>query len=96
MNTFPATIELACPFPPDRGLRGACTTIADLSRQRGLLYPSKWLAIHTIIRANMERFEAAGKGQKSAHRLRRLRCAMAYEGVPQWEPTAVRGLGQRA
>lgn len=71
MNTVPASIELACLFPPDKGLKGACTTIADASRlyARGLPFPSKWLAVHTIVKANMERNVAYGHGNRAKLRI---------------------------
>jgi len=87
---FPASIELACLFPPAQGFKGACTTIADLSGLRGLLYPSKWLAVHTCVERNMERAEPYGKGGNAERRLHRQRMSevaadLAHE--PQWTPT---------
>ena len=89
MNT-PATIALACFFPPDRGLKGACTTIADLSAyyRAGRAWPSKWLAVHTIMDASMYRHESCGKGAKADRRLYRQRMADIYADVPIWTPTA--------
>jgi len=70
MNTVPASIELACLFPPDRGLKGACTTIADLpSRFMWPAYPSKWLAVRTIVKANLERNVAYGHGNRAKLRI---------------------------
>jgi hypothetical protein len=70
MNRVPASIELACLFPPDLGLKGACTTIADLpSRYRWPAYPSKWLAVRTIVKANLERDIAHGQGNRAKLRI---------------------------
>lgn len=74
MNAIPASIDLAIMFPPSRGLNGACTTIADASRyyRAGMCYPSKFLAVRTIIRGNLERNVAYGHGLKARKRIAAL------------------------
>lgn len=71
MNTVPASIELALLFPPSRGLKGGCTTLADVGRyyRAGMAFPSKWLAVQTIIRANLERNVAYGQGNRAKLRI---------------------------
>jgi hypothetical protein len=71
MSAIPASIDLAIMFPPSKGLNGACTTIADASRyfRAGLPYPSKWLAVYTIVRGNLERNVATGRGMKARKRI---------------------------
>lgn len=68
-----ALISLACAFPPDSGLHGACTTIADLcsgdlALADRLFVPSKQAAVHLIIAANMERMTSDGNGNRAAKR----------------------------
>lgn len=64
-------MELACAFPPDAGLNGACTSIADLSRHglhaRGFT-PTKQSAVRLIIEARMETVEAYGHGNAAVRR----------------------------
>lgn len=69
-----AAIDLAVMFPPSRGLNGACTTLADAARyyRAGMAYPSKTLAALTIIRGNLERNIARGRGLKARKRVAAL------------------------
>lgn len=68
MHHSPGT-ELAILFPPSNGYHGADTTIQDLSgyfKYRG--FPSKWLAVHLVIKTSFERAEAYGKGMNARRR----------------------------
>jgi hypothetical protein len=72
MNTYRISpmIELACMFPPNRGLNGASTTLTDLASyfRRPRAWPSKFHAVHLICAAALERVEARGHGNKAARR----------------------------
>jgi hypothetical protein len=71
MKTIPAGVDLAVIFPPDEGWRGACTTIADLSRTRlyrPAAYISKWRAVHLIMQHAFECYESQGHGNRAAKR----------------------------
>ena len=68
---WPAGMTLACAFPPDAGLNGACTSIADLSRHglhSYLFTPTKQSAVRLIIDARMETVEAYGHGNAAVRR----------------------------
>lgn len=68
---WPAGMTLACAFPPDAGLNGACTSIADLSRHglhSRLFTPTKQSAVRLIIEAGMETVEAHGNGNAAVRR----------------------------
>ncbi len=69
-----AAMDLALCFPPQKGFRGACTTLADASRyfRHGLGYPSKYSAVRLIVRRNMEHAEACGHGNRAVRRAKAL------------------------
>jgi len=77
-------VQLAIYFPPYAGLKGACTTIADVSKMRGIVWPSKYDAVHTIMLANMERAEAYGHGNKAERRKQRLEDIREAEELCAW------------
>lgn len=72
MNTAEAYLAVA--FPPQRGYRGACTTILDLHRL-GLypdhlgITPDKGAAVRLIVLVGLNSQRARGKGSKARRRL---------------------------
>jgi hypothetical protein len=70
--------ELAAAFPPSLGYRGACTTIADLSRICwGVDRALKRASVSLIVAANMAAYEAMGSG--AAANRRALAVALARD-----------------
>ncbi len=71
-------IDLAVMFPPRMGAHGACTTLADMSRDRFAgphrqpLYTTRNHAARTIIAANLEP-HTPGKGSRATRRMFALR-----------------------
>ena len=65
--------ELAITFPPSRGCRGACTTIADFGRYfRRCGYSQGWSKSETvalIVRRNLFLDSATGHGNEARRRL---------------------------
>lgn len=73
MNTSESLLAIA--FPPRLGYRGACTTIADLSRH-GLYAghlgttPNKKAAVHLIATVGLNSQRAHGHGNRAIRRIR--------------------------
>jgi hypothetical protein len=73
VNTIEAYLAVA--FPPQRGYRGACTTIGDLSRH-GLysghlgITPDKASAVRLIVMVGLNSQRAHGHGNRALRRLR--------------------------
>jgi hypothetical protein len=89
-----ASMELAVAFPPKCGFRGACTTIADVSRH-GLyaghlgLTPTKRAAVRLIIMAHMQNNEATGHGNRAKRRMVQVSMAQAYRPYTAEEKAAL-------
>lgn len=72
-----AIFDLAVAFMPSAGYRGACTTVADVSRH-GLnpfhlgTTPNKEAAVRLIAAAAMERMEGYGHGNRAWRRAKKL------------------------
>jgi hypothetical protein len=69
-----AAFDLAIAFPPSMGMNGACSTIADLCRyfRAGIGYPSKALAVRSVMQAEFWRQMAHGHGNRAARRQAQL------------------------
>ncbi len=72
-----ARAALAVAFPPQDGLRGACTTLADLCRAayRRPRYTSLAGAARDCIRRNYENAEAYGSGNRASRRAKAFKSA---------------------
>jgi len=71
-----ANFMLACAFSPLKGLKGACTTIADLrfARPDPLFCPTRKSAVRLIVAAGFACVESYGKGMKAAKRAANALC----------------------
>jgi hypothetical protein len=101
-----AISDLVLAFPPERGYKGACTTIRHLS-QHGLtahalgLTPTKAAAVKLIGLAAMERVKSDGKGTKATKRIHLQRIAraeasfFARHGVHMLPPSVIQAAADR-
>lgn len=79
---------LAVAFPPQLGLRGACTTLLDLTRNgyHRPHYMTRRAAAWLILRRNLESANADGSGNRAARR----EAALALAAMPPAAPLTPR------
>jgi hypothetical protein len=74
--SFNRFTELACAFPPSLGLRGAMTSILDLTWCAGLrnrvFCPTKADAARLVMKAAMRRSDSQGRGNRARRRIQNL------------------------
>lgn len=81
--------RLAVAFPPQLGLRGACTALRDLACDGDYFRPhymSRLAAALLIFRRNLDSANSSGSGNRAARR----EAALALAAMPPAEPLSTR------
>jgi len=84
MNDYPASMRLACAFPPVGGFHGALTTIQDLSNHglgSRLWCPTKRDAVRLIVEARLSEGLSNGQGNRAGRRAALIEMQNDFEPV---------------